>query len=310
MEKIREIRRKVASKYDGLPLDVIEIVPDGEVRGIVQIVHGMQEHKGRYIHFMQFLASHGFACIAHDHRGHGNSVRKPEDRGYFYDETGDAIVEDLNDVIRGLKDRYPDVPVFLFGHSMGSLVVRKYLKKYDDRIAGLIISGAVYENKGGDAGLALVKALSKLKGGSGYSGVVELLSNGSFDRMTEGEGKNHWLSYNEKNVENFNKDPLSGAPFTLNGYQNLLGLLHDVYDKHGWQMKNPELPVLFIAGEDDPVIGGKDNFKKTVHHLEDRGYVNVSSKLYPKMRHEILNEVNREIVYNDILAFLERYSKK
>lgn len=306
-----EIRRTAKSKFDGLPLDILEVIPENmPVRGIVQIVHGMQEHKERYLHFMQFLAMHGFACIAHDHRGHGKSVLDKKDLGYFYDETGDAIVEDVNDVIKDLQFRYPHVPVFLFGHSMGSLVVRKYLKKYDDRICGLIVCGAVYENKAAKAGLKLVHRISKLKGDRAYSDVVEKISTGSFDRGIPGTQKNRWLSVNEENVKAFNEDELSGFPFTLNGYKNLLKLVIDVYDKEGWQLRNPDLNVLFIAGEEDPVIGGTDEFKKTVRALENVGYHNVSSKLYKNMRHEILNEIGSDHVYNDILNFLEECTQK
>ena len=297
--------RKVKSKADGLDLEILEVIPEGKVKGIVQIVHGMQEHKERYLHFMEFLAAHGYACIAHDHRGHGNSVKDVEDRGYFYDEKGEAIVEDINDVIEDLKKRYPDVPVYMLGHSMGSLVVRKYLKKHDDKISRLIITGPVWNNPASGPGLALVKILSRLQGGKKVSPFVEKISNGSFDKGIPGTEKNRWLSANEENVKSFNDDPHSGFPFTLNGYQNLLQLVRDVYDPKGWQMKNPDIPVYFLGGEQDPVIGSPKEFDNTVQKLKDKGYTNVSKKLYPHMRHEILNETNRMEVYEDILKFLE-----
>lgn len=301
---MNEKYRTVKSKTDALGLDVVEVIPQGEVKGIVQIVHGMAEHKERYLHFMNYLAEHGFICIASDHRGHGKSVKGPEDLGYFYDESGDAIVDDLNDVAADLRFRYPHVPFYMLGHSMGSLIVRKYLKKYDDQIDKLVISGAVYENPGARPGLGLTKVLSKIKGGKGHSPLVEKVAN-NFDRGIEGTKTNRWLSYNEENVDAFNNDPRDGFSFSLNGYQNLFQLIQDVYSTQGWGMKNPGLPVFFVAGEEDPVIGGKDNFKKTVQSLKDKGYTCVSGKLYPHMRHEILNETNKEQVYEDILHFLE-----
>lgn len=305
-EAIKEKYRRIHSRADGLPLEMLEVVPKGEVKGIVQICHGMQEHKERYLDFMDFLANQGYACVAHDHRGHGGSVRDPKDLGYFYDETADAIVDDINDVQDQMRLKYPHVPVYLFGHSMGSLVARKYLKKYDDRIDGLILSGAVYENPGAKAGLKLVKLIARLRGDDYISEKVQKLIDGSFDKNIEGDLKNRWLSCNEENVKAFNADEKCGFPFTLNGYSNLLQLVLDVFSDKGWQMKHPDLPILFLAGEEDPVIGGKEEFEKSQQALRDRGYRDVSAKLFKNMRHEILNEVNRMDVYEDVLAFLEQ----
>lgn len=305
-EVTKEKFKKIPSRSDGLMLEVLQVVPRDKVKGIVQIAHGMQEHKERYLDFMSYLASEGYACIAHDHRGHGESVKDPSDLGYFYDQKAEAIVDDLNDVQDYMRIRYPHVPVYLLGHSMGSLIVRKYLKKYDDRISGLILSGPVYNNPGAKAGLNLVKAMATLRGDHFISASVQKMVDGSFDRHIEGDQKNRWLSHNEESVQAFNDDEKCGFPFTLNGYGNLLQLVLDVYDKKGWQLKNPDLPVLFLGGEEDPVIGSPEEFQKTVQSLKDMGYNNVQSRLYPNMRHEILNEINRRQVYEDILTFLEK----
>lgn len=297
--------RTVSSRADGLELDVLEVIPEGEVRGIVQFVHGMQEHKERYLHFMRYLADHGYACLIHDHRGHGKSVRQPEDLGYFYDKEGKAIVEDVFDVVQDLIQRYPHAPVYMVGHSMGSLIVRSYLKKHDDQLDKLIISGAVFNNPSAKAGLNLIKCLSAVKGEHGHSKLVDGMVCGAFDKKIPGDQKNRWLSHNEKNNEAFNNHELDGKPFTLNGYRNLMLLIQDTYSTEGWDVENPSLPVLFLAGEEDPVIGGPQEFEKTVQELRDKGYENVHSKLYPDMRHEILNEINKEVVYQDILNYLD-----
>lgn len=298
--------RTVNSQQDGLPLDVLEVIPDGKIVGLVQIVHGMQEHKERYLAFMRFMARQGYLCAAHDHRGHGKSVRSEEDLGYFYDETGDAIVEDVNTVGTMIRADHPELPLLMLGHSMGSLVVRKYLKKYDDTLCGLVISGAVYENPAAKPGKIIVRALGYRHGDKRVSSMVSKLIDGSFDKQIEGSVKNRWLSRNEDNVQAFNDDPLCGFPFTFNGYRNLLQLVLDVYDEKGWQMNNPDLPVLFLGGEEDPVIGGQKHFDKTMQAMRARGYTHVEGKLYPHMRHEILNEINRQTVYDDILAFMDQ----
>lgn len=298
----------VKSPSDGLELDVLEILPDNsEVVGIVQIAHGMQEHKERYRNFMNFLASKGYAVVCADHRGHGKSIQNPEDLGYFYDESGDAIVNDLNAVQENLRQQYPDVPVFLIAHSMGTLVARKYIQSFDDRISALVLSGPVYKNPAAKLGKMLIRIIRTFKGDRHISKFVANLIEGSFDKGIAGEQKNRWLSYNEENVERFNADPICGKPFTLNGYANLLQLLIDCYSTNGWAMKNPQLPIFFVAGAEDPVIGNANQFEKMQQFLKERGYQHVEGKLYEKMRHEILNETDRQRVYEDLYTFLEAH---
>lgn len=305
MERYRTVR----SKADKLPLDVLEVIPEGEVIGIVQIVHGMQEHKERYLHFMRYLGTHGFACIAADHRGHGKSIREPEDLGYFYDPHGKAIVEDLEVTSAHLRLEYPHVPFFMLAHSMGTLVARKYIKDHDRTLSGLILSGPVYNNPAAKTGRRLVDALSRVQGDKHVSKTVSKLVEGSFDRQVEGTQKNRWLSTNEESVEAFNQDPLCGHPFTLNGYRNLLLLVEDVYSEQGWKVAAPDLPILFAGGENDPVIGSPQEFENQAKFLESLGYRHVHRHLYPHMRHEILNEINREHVYEEFAAFFKEHLK-
>lgn len=307
MERIRTVK----SPSDGLELDVLEVLPDtDEIRGVVQIVHGMQEHKERYRPFMEFLAHRGYACVCSDHRGHGKSVKKPEDLGYFYDETGDAIVEDLAAVNANLRFENPHVPFFMIGHSMGSLISRKYLKNHDGELSGLILSGPVYKNPKAPLGKKLINAVSHYRGSKYVSKPIAKLAEGSYDDGLDGTLKNRWLSRNEENVKAFNADPLCGKPFTLNGYRNLMSLIEDVYSTKGWKLKNPNLPILFAAGDEDPVIGSRRDFAQMQQFLKDCGYTNVSGRLYPRMRHEILNEVNRNEVYEDFYNFLQENTKQ
>ena len=302
--------RKVKSKHDELMLDVMEVIPDHEpVKGIVQIVHGMQEHKERYLAFMEYLAQHGYACIASDHRGHGQSVRHRKDLGYFYDETGDAIVDDLHTVCADLRLRYPHVPVFMIAHSMGTLIARKYLKTNDRDLSGLILSGPVYENPAASAGEKLIHLIERYRGDHYISSRISKMVEGSFDKHFKGTQKNRWLSSDSSSVESFNQDELCGRPFTLNGYKNLMILVQDAYNPKGWAVKNPDLPILFAAGQDDPVIGNEKEFNEMQEFLKARGYRDVQGKLYPDMRHEILNEVDRRQVFEDFYHFLEDHTK-
>lgn len=299
--------RTVISQFDRLKLDVLEIIPDDSIEGIALILHGMQEHKERYRPFMDYLARHHFLAVSYDHRGHGKSVVCHEDLGYFYDETAQAIVHDVHTIISQLKIKFPHLPLFLVAHSMGTLIARCYLKEHDTDIDGMILSGAVYENPMAKAGKMLVDVLARYQGGRHVSPRIAKLVEGSFDDKVEGEGVNHWLSSNADNVDAFNNDPLCGNAFTLNGYQNLLKLVINAYSKKGWHVGNPRLPILFAAGEDDPVIGSPDEFIKMQDFLRERGYVHLHSRLYPDMRHEILNEAGREEVFEDFYHFIKEH---
>lgn len=292
------------SPYDETRLSVLMIVPD-TVKGVVQIAHGMAEHKERYLPLMKFLAKHHYATIIHDHRGHGMSVRSQEELGFFNDESAEYIVEDVHVIYEEMKARFSDVPYILFGHSMGSLVVRKFLQKYDALLDGLIVCGAPGNNPLTDFGLRIVERLEKRFGNNHRSKLIEKLSTGAYDRPFEGKHKNRWISANEENVRAFNAHPSDGFTFTLNGYKNLFKLVKDVYTPGNWSKENLDLPILFIAGEDDPVLLSIEKWKEAQSFLKMEGYKNVEGVLFDGMRHEILNEKNKELVYETILHFLE-----
>lgn len=296
---------KITSKCDGLELDVLEVDPITPPKGIVQMAHGMAEHKERYLEFMNFLARHGYIAIIHDHRGHGKSIRSKEDRGYFYEEKAEYIVEDLHDITLSLKARYPKLPVYLFGHSMGSLVVRKYIKKYDKDIDKLIVCGSPSKNPLAPFAISLVNFVEKFKGDHHRSAFINNLAFNGYDKKFDENNPNCWLSENKDNVLEYNENENDGFIFTCNGFKNLFTLMKDVYDEKGWAKNHLDLPILFIAGANDPVIISKEDWRQAQVFLNQIGYKNIKGKLYANMRHEILNEIRKEDVMNDILHFLE-----
>lgn len=293
----------VSSAFDGLPLSCTAYIPDGAPRGIFQIVHGMCEYKERYGDFMRFLASNGYIAASHDHRGHGASVRSEADLGWFNDKKGEAVVQDAVLVTRELKRRYPSLPVVLFGHSMGSMVVRCYIAKYDDEIDKLIVCGSPSKNPMAFAGVAMANSVALFRGDRYRSNALAQLSTGNGDKKFPGEGKNAWLTRDKSIVEAYNADPHCNFIFTANGFLNLFRLMQHTYDKTAYAVKNKSLPVYFVAGSDDPVIVGADKWQQAQQFLRDLGYTNVSGKLYHQMRHEILNETGKEEVYADLLSF-------
>ena len=295
------------SKCDGLQLEIAVTVPEGEPRGIVQISHGMAEHKERYTDFMQYFSAYDYICVVHDHRGHGASVRASEDLGYFYTEDACCIVEDLYQVTCFVKEKYPGLRLFLFSHSMGTLVSRNYLKKYDAAIDKLILCGPPTENPLALAGILMAKLSILLKGDRYRSSFLQKLTFGSYNRGLSQE--NAWICTDSQTVSAYNDSALCGYVFTNNGFLNLYRLMRNAFCKQGWELQNPDLPIFIIAGGDDPVIQSREKFYRLEAFLRQRGYREIESRLYEGKRHELLNEVGKMKIYEDIRAFIERGSK-
>lgn len=297
----------VHSNADGLALSVCAVTPeDGRPKALVQLAHGMAEHKERYLPFMEALAQRGYASIINDHRGHGASVKAPEDLGYFYQDGANALVEDLHQLTLWFRERWPGLKLFLFGHSMGSLAVRVYRQRYDGDIDGLVVCGSPGQNPAAGAGLALNKVMTAFKGERYVSKLFVQMTTGSFNKGNPKSGSaNAWLSTNQDNVARYDADPLCGFPFTLNGYKALLTLMRDAY--RPTPAGKPGLPVHFLSGEHDPCAPDRKGFEAAVQRLKDDGYTTVTSKLYPGMRHEVLNHAGRQAVYDDLTALFDRW---
>lgn len=298
------------SKQDGLLLDGIVIAPENP-KAVLQLAHGMCEHKERYIPFMKYMAEQGFACVIHDHRGHGKSIKSISDLGYFYENGAEAIVEDTYQILVETKKRYQGLPYILMGHSMGSMIVRCFIKKYDGEIDALIVCGSPSANEAVDFGIGLVRFLMKWKGTRGKSRLMDYIVTGNCDKVFAKERlKSSWITSDRSVVEAYNADPYCNYKFTLNGYEALLLLMKNTYSKKDWKLSNNTLPIHFIAGAEDPYITSADKFANAVQFLRDRGYKHVTSKLYEGMRHEVLNEKNKAIVYTDLKVFCENIIKR
>ena len=274
-------------------------------KAAVVLVHGMCEHKERYFPFMTYLAGLGFACVITDLRGHGATAASPEDLGYFGKKGHHLLVEDTLNVIHWTKAQYPGLKLFLFGHSMGSLIVRSFAREHDAELDGLVVCGSPARVGIAGLGVTLTRWIRLFKGDRYRSPLLESMTTGGYDKKFAAEGlTNSWLSVNKANVEAYNQDPLCGFRFTVNGYRALLQLLEDTYDPAGWTVAKPGLPVHFIAGASDPCIGSIKQFSEAVSFFRGRGYAQVTSKVYPNMRHEILNETGREEVWEDVAGIL------
>lgn len=295
---------KLNSNKDNLELEIAIIEPKKAPKGIVQISHGMAEHKERYYDFMQYLADNGYICVIHDHRGHGASVREDNHLGYFYTENIHYIVDDLYQVTEYIKDKYKGLDVILFSHSMGTLVSRNYLKKYDNKIKKVILCGPPTENKLAGIGLIIAKLTGIFYNENQPNKILDKITFGGYNRGLK--EKNEWICTNIDTVNEYNSDKLCGYIFTTNGFINLFKMMKGAFNSKAWRIKNANLEIFIIAGKDDPVIKNEAKFKDLVLFIKKLGYNNVSSKLYENKRHELLNEINNKIIYKDILDFIEK----
>ena len=302
--KYREF--KFHSHADKLEIHAMTVAPEGKIIGVVQILHGMCEHKERYYDFMKYLAEKGYLCVIHDHRGHGSSVVSDADLGYFYDAGYDGLIEDAHQVTEMIKESVGDVPYILLGHSMGSFITRNYLFRYGTGIQGAIICGT-----GSQPGVvvkfsrALAAFQGLLLGEKHTAKLIDKLAFGNYNKQVEKQRTSFdWLCRDEAVVDAYIADELCGFTFTVNGFRTLFTLL-DRLNKEENLKKMPEtLPVLFIAGEKDPVGNYGEGVKKAFRDFQKAGLTTLSMKLYPEDRHELLNELDKEKVYEDIYSWM------
>jgi len=298
----------VTSNHDGLKLSCLSIVPENP-RAVVLFVHGMNEYKERYLPLAQFLADHGFAVVLYDHRGHGKSIRTKDDLGYFYQNGVEGLVGDLGTVIAHTKAEFVSLPLFIFGHSMGTLVTRLYLKEHDDVPQGVILCGAPVKNPLALPGLILLRLMIFFQGDRKRSDFAYNMFSGMLNKKFEAEGKNSWLTRNREIVDTYNSDPLCSYIFTLNGYRTLMQMMRGANSQKGWKMRNASVPIRFIAGSDDPCITDEKAFCTMVQMFSSLGYSAVTSRIFEGSRHEIHNDFDREQVFSDIEKTLSGWLK-
>ncbi len=277
--------------------------PDGKPRGILQIVHGIAEYVGRYEEFADYLTGLGILVVGEDHMGHGKSGST---RGYF---TGGwaAAVEDSYTLLKQMKAEYPELPYILFGHSMGSMMVRTMLQRYPDSgISGAVICGTCWMPVPVVlAGYTAAKVISALEGEKNPSPRLQKLTFGTYNQRVERPRTPYdWLNRDNRRVDAYVADPDCG--FTASGglTRDMLGGLLDSEKPKNLAKMNKSLPVFFIAGGDDPVGGYGDGVRQAAEAFRKAGMERVDLRIYPLCRHEILLEINREEIFEDIRQWI------
>lgn len=281
-----------------------------DVKGIVQIVHGMQEYMERYDEFARFLCTKGYVVAGHDQLGHGDSVESNKDLGYFCSkDTVATLIQDIRSVQKMIIEEYPDKQFILFGHSFGSYLAREYITEYGNSINAVILSGCGMQSMKTVNMARIVGRWLKLIHGEKYrSPFMNNVAFGHYlDRIDNPETTADWLSHNMEENKRYVADPKCNYTFTLNGFFTIGDLVECTQDRNRMQKIPKDLPVLFISGEEDPV-GDYGEAVKRIYHIyrDDLKLNDVEMKLYKGQRHELLHEPQRQGTYNDVAGWIEK----
>ena len=278
----------------------------GSVKGVVQIAHGMAEHGGRYGELAARLCKAGYAVFISDHVGHGKSVSSDEMLGYFGKKNGYMnFVEDCKQLTDIAKSEYKGLPFIFFGHSMGSFVAREYTAHYGNEIDGAVYCGTSGPNPGASVGGMLANMIASRKGEMYRSEFINNMAFGTYGKRTEKRTPFDWLTKDTKVVDKYIEDKYCGFLFTATGYRDLFNLLSSVSAKKWYTSVPTELPILLMSGEDDPVGAYGKGVKQVFSMLKETKHKNVTINLYPGDRHEIHNELDKDKVISDLIAWLD-----
>jgi alpha-beta hydrolase superfamily lysophospholipase len=302
-----EINRTLIKQKDGYVIKLVQFVCPAKPKASILILHGMAEHQKRYQSFAEYLAGQGYDVYCYDHRGHGTD-RKLSELGYFSPENGyQLVIEDAIAVSNYIEQNNRSNKFFLFGHSMGSIISRNVIQSYD-KYNGVILSGTTYPSKlTVRGGLFISLIIKKLKGPKHVSPFLNnLIFGGKKYTSLSSRTAYDWLSRSNPVVGAYIHDPYCGYTCTASFYHDLLKLIQGATRKKQIRLTRRELPLYIISGEKDPVGGYGREIHKFLSVLKKCEFSNVSSKLYPECRHELLNELNHEEVYLDVRQWLDK----
>lgn len=285
-------------------------LPDFRPRAVVQLVHGMAEHVGRYEPFAEFLVNSGFVVCGEDHVGHGRTAPSPEDLGHMPLRGGrDVLLADVHQLRRTVTGHYPDAPYAIFGHSMGSFVTRAYLTREGDGVAAAVICGTGQQPRLlSAAGEVIPRLIAAVRGERHRSRFIDSLGAGGFARkVADARTADDWIAADRAVVDAFRADDLCGRMFTVGAYATLSSLVADATSARLARRVPKGLPMLFVAGEGDPVGDFGRGVRRAADEYRAAGVKDVELVLYPGARHEILNESScRDQVMADVLDYLTR----
>ncbi len=299
--KIYELKAR-----DGYSLSVHTF--DGkQPTAVIQLIHGMEEHQERYETFIHFLTQNGYCVVSSNLRGHGKTAPQ---LGHFKDYGGCVeLIKDQVLIRRMIAKLYPGMPVYLFAHSMGSIIARVLLQNHSNQYDKVVLSGYPCFRYGAIIGLPLSSFLAKWKGPTYKSRLLEHISIGVFNNtIPDSETPFDWLTRDKKHVKKFMDDSLCGMGFSCSAFHDLYRLLIRMHHPKNYNNVNKDMSILMISGEKDACTGGEGGTWDSYSTLVKAGFniENISCITYPEMRHEVLNEINHFKVYEDILDFYDK----
>ncbi|TBV00387.1 alpha/beta hydrolase [Phytopseudomonas dryadis] len=292
---------------DGVPLYVNHWYAEDAPRAVLMVAHGMAEHSGRYARLGAALVAAGMQLYAHDQRGHGRTAEQGT-LGHYADHDGwEQVVDDLASLNHHIRQQHPRTPIFLLGHSMGSYIGMAYLMRHSSSLQGAILSGSNYQPLALYRVAALIARFERWRqGATGRSALIERLSFGAFNKaFRPNRTAFDWLSRDPLEVDRYLADPLCGFRCSNQLWLDLLGGLQHITPPRNLAQIDPELPILVIGGECDPLSQGR-RLQDLANALGRSGHARTLLKMYPQARHELLNERNRDEVTRDLIDWLEQ----
>ncbi len=299
------------SKDGNTEIHTIEWKPEGEVRAVLQICHGMVEYIRRYDEFAQFLCREGYYVVGNDHLGHGKSIQAKSEYGFFNEKYGNAcVLGDMHTLRQRTEKKYPGVPYFMLGHSMGSSLLRQYIQMYGNGLSGAVLMGTVADHKKAALlfGKRLCRVMAAFRGWHYRSKMVDNLVLGAYNKKFKpARTRADWITSDNENLDMYVADPLCSFMSTVNAYYNVFSGMIGIQRKESVYMIPKGLPVLFVSGADDPVGEFGKGVRKIYEKYRAAGIRDVTLRLYTGDRHEILNETDRDQVYKDLLGWFEKH---
>lgn len=282
-------------------------IPNETPRGILQITHGMAEHSALYDEFCKYLASEGYVAAIFDNLGHGRSVSAGGDFGHFFEGGLDNVVSDSKKLYGIIKARFPNIPYFVMGHSMGSFIVRDFITKYGTELSGAIIMGTGAGMRSSKWLLTrrFLKSKIQLKGSKGRSKTVAQMSTAPYVKhFKKGRTVHDWVTSDEAEVDKYANDPMCGFALTVSGYLHLGEMLQRVNSREWYERVPKNLPILMISGMEDAVGDMGKGVRRVAAQLVKTEH-ECELILYPGIRHALVTERNKEQVFSDIKYFMD-----
>lgn len=302
-----EVKKFIVEGKFGVELSCFGIIPEEEVKATVVLFHGMGEHKERYLHFAKWMAKQGYAVFAHDHRKHGKSIGDFDTVGVFTDaDRWEYVIDDAHYVVKEARAQVPDIPIIILGHSMGSVIARRYISKYTALPHAAIIMGTVPIQTKMSAFLptTIAKIIRVFKKNQVSPFLANMLNGRLTKHIKSPRTEFDWLTRDEKIVDKYIDDPLCGYPYSPKFYIEFFKALVVINDS-ATISETRNIPILFISGKDDPVGEFGAGVKDVYQLYNGHGFFSLTLKLIDDNRHEVLNELKKTTTYKYINEWID-----